>query len=191
MEKSIWHDDPVLAPLLTAVRADTDAAGLLLSGSRGAGVHHDKSDYDVEWVLTDKAFDLRWERGEPLHMRQLPIDPRLDVTYTCIRELARIAARAGWELPAYTTAIVLYDQNGYLTRVLREMVAMPADRANADVVTWFMPTYMPSIAPSRHGGTEMCWESNYKPVSPSCISYACSLRWSNAGHPITTTFRHS
>lgn len=137
MDRSPWLDDPILAPLLAAIRADPDAEGLLLSGSRGAGVHDHESDYDLQWVLADSAFDQRQERGEPLHIRHHPIDSRLDVSYTCLRELRVIAARASWELPAYTTAVVLYDHQGHLTSLLHDMIIVPADRANTDVLGWF------------------------------------------------------
>ncbi len=137
MDHSPWQDDPILVPLLAAIHADPDAEGLLLSGSRGVGVHDHESDYDLEWVLADTAFDQRQSRGEPLHMRHHPIDSRLDVSYTCIRELRALAARASWELPAYTTAVVLYDSHGHLTSLLQEMIFVPTDRASADVVGWF------------------------------------------------------
>ncbi len=137
MVYSTWQDDPVLLPLLSLVRADLESEGLLLSGSRGAGVHDQESDYDLEWVLTDTASDQRRERGEPLHLRHHPLDSRLDVSFTCLRELAAIAARASWELPAYTTAIILYDRAGRLSDCLEAMLTILPQRADADVLGWF------------------------------------------------------
>src|SRR5262249_9561880 len=54
-----WGNDPVLAPLLAAAAVDPEVEGLILSGSRGAGIHDAESDYDIEWVLTDAAYDRR------------------------------------------------------------------------------------------------------------------------------------
>lgn len=137
MESSDWLHDPVLAPLLAEVRADPETEGLLLSGSRGAGVHHQESDYDLEWVLNETAFDQRRERGDPLHLPHHPLYPRIDLSYTCPRELVALAAQAGWQLPGYTTAVVLYDRSGCLAPLLQEMVTIPAERANADLLGWF------------------------------------------------------
>jgi hypothetical protein len=90
--------------LIAAAMADPEIEGLLLGGSRGAGVDDADSDYDLIWVLADQAYDWRAERGESLHIKQDPGQPLLDVSFTCLRELARIAARVSWELPGYATA---------------------------------------------------------------------------------------
>jgi hypothetical protein len=137
MSQNEPQDDPALAPLLALVRADPSSEGLLLSGSRGAGMQDEASDYDLVWVLTDAAFDERQRRGEPLHLHAHPLDPRLDVSWTCLRELTALAARGGWELPAYATAVTLYDRQGKLALVLRDLVTMPEERARADVLAWF------------------------------------------------------
>jgi len=132
-----WNIDPVLAPLLAAAATDPEVEGIVLTGSRGAGVHDHESDYDIAWVLHDAAFDQRRARGEPLHLRQHPFDARLDVVYTCLREFDRILAEASWELPAFATAHVLYDKMARVAHKIDAMTLMPADRAHADVLGWF------------------------------------------------------
>jgi Domain of unknown function (DUF4037) len=132
-----WAGDPLLQPLIAAAMADPEIEGLILGGSRGAGAHDAESDYDLVWVLADQAFDRRAERGESLHIRHDPGQPPLDVSYTCLRELARIAARASWELPGYATAHVLYDRTGQVAQAIQAMVTMPEERARADVLGWF------------------------------------------------------
>jgi len=47
MSQSEPQNDPALAPLLALVRADPSSEGLLLSGSRGAGMQDAASDYDL------------------------------------------------------------------------------------------------------------------------------------------------
>jgi hypothetical protein len=133
----VWANDPMLAPLLAAAAADPEVEGVILSGSRGAGVDDAESDYDLEWVLTDAAYDQRAERGEQVHLSQDLDQPLLDVSYTCLRKLAQIAADASWPLPGYTTARILYDKVGHVTQALQEMVTIPEERAGADVLGWF------------------------------------------------------
>jgi hypothetical protein len=137
LSNTTWHADPVLAPLLAAARADPEVEGVLLGGSRGAGVHDHESDYDLAIVLTDAAFERRRVRGDLLHIRQHPIDPRLDVTYTHLQALESIIRRASWELPGYATAQILYDKTGRLAEIVQAMITMPAERAHADVLAWF------------------------------------------------------
>jgi hypothetical protein len=130
-------DDPILQPLIASAVAEPDMLGLLLSGSRGAGMDDAESDYDLEWVLTDAAYDRRVERGEQLHPSRDPDRPLLDMSFTCPRELSRIAAEAGWQLPAYATARILYDKTGALTQILQAMATVPEQRARADALGWF------------------------------------------------------
>jgi hypothetical protein len=132
-----WATDPILQPLIAAAAADPQIEGVILSGSRGAGVEDGESDYDLEWVLTDAAFDWRTECGEQMHVSRDLAQPLLDISYTCLRKLAQIAADASWPLPGYTTARILYDKTGALSQALQAMVTMPEQRARADVLSWF------------------------------------------------------
>jgi hypothetical protein len=47
--------DPVLAPLVRGAAVDPETLGVVLSGSRGAGLGDADSDYDVVFVLTEAA----------------------------------------------------------------------------------------------------------------------------------------
>lgn len=137
MQSALWLADPVLMPLIAAAHADPACCGLLLSGSRAAGIHDNESDYDVVWVMDDAAFAARCARGEPLQYNPHPLHHRLDVVFSSVHELAAITARASWELPGYATAVVLYDQDGRLSRQLAAMQTIPIERAQADVLAWF------------------------------------------------------
>src|SRR6478735_5165100 len=48
----------VLEELIEEVNADPESIGLILHGSRGAGVHGADSDYDLVRVVTDDAYSV-------------------------------------------------------------------------------------------------------------------------------------
>lgn len=138
-------DDPVLTPLLCGASEDADTLGVILSGSRGAGLGDAHSDYDVVFVLTEAALAARQGRGEPLHVRQLTpagaggplVDKQADLTYTTLDRLAALAASPGWQTYGYVAARVLLDKTGEVARALAAIAAMPEARARADVPAWF------------------------------------------------------
>jgi hypothetical protein len=126
-----WAEDPVLRPLLAQGAADPDTLGLILSGSRGAGVAVPDSDYDLLWVLTDDAYERRRdaappEAGPPF-VREV-----VDIRYSCPSELSRVAANPGWWTHGYVTARILLDKTGDVSEAVRLITTMPADRAKAD-----------------------------------------------------------
>jgi hypothetical protein len=137
MTQTDWACDPVMQPLIALAHANPEVDGLILSGSRGAGVHDAESDYDVEWVLTDQAFAERVANGDDLRIPHDPDQPWLDIGYTCCRVLAQIAADASWPVLGYATAQVLYDKTGRVTEVVRAMGTLSEERAQTDVLTWF------------------------------------------------------
>src|SRR5690349_580196 len=92
--QTAWASDPVIQPLIAIARTNPEIEGLILSGSRGAGVHDAESDYDLEWVLTDQAYDQVAARGGEMRVPKDPNQPWLDIGYTCCRILAQIAADA-------------------------------------------------------------------------------------------------
>jgi hypothetical protein len=137
MSQTAWADDPVIQPLIAAARANPELEGLILSGSRGAGVHDAESDYDLEWVLTDAAYTQRAAHDDEMRAPKDPDQPWLDIVYTSCERLAEIAAAADWRLSGYTTAQVLYDKTGQVTQLLRAMGTMPQEQAHAAVLGWF------------------------------------------------------
>lgn len=137
MTQTNWASDPVMQALIALARTNPEIDGLILSGSRGAGVHDAESDYDVEWVLTDQAFDDRVARGEDTRVPHDANQPWLDSGYTCCRILAQIAAEASWPVSGYATAQVLYDRTGHVTEVVRAMGTIAEEHAHTDVLNWF------------------------------------------------------
>jgi Domain of unknown function (DUF4037) len=154
--------DPVLAPLLRGAAADPEALGVVLSGSRGAGLGDAGSDYDVVFVLTEAALAARQERGEPLRVRRLAASgaggplPRkdADLTYTSLSRLAERAAAPGWQTYGYVAARVLLDKTGEVGRALAAIAAMPEEAARVDARAWFdasLNAFYRSLKASRRG----------------------------------------
>jgi hypothetical protein len=138
MNETSMTEDRVLQRLIGDAAADPSTVGLILSGSRGAGCAGQESDYDIEWVLTDAVYAERQERGEPLSLSKTRLDGQpADLSYTCPRELERIAANPGWWTPGYATARVLLDKTGEITPALERIAAMPEEKAKADAGGFF------------------------------------------------------
>jgi hypothetical protein len=132
-----WNSDPVLQPLIALARASSEIEGLILSGSRGAGVHDAESDYDIEWVLSDQAYTDRLTHGEALRLPYDPERPWLDGAYTSCAKLAQIAAEASWPVGGYLTAQVLYDKTGRVTELVQAIGTLSEEQAQRDVLGWF------------------------------------------------------
>src|SRR5579875_2370295 len=132
------RDDPVLCEIVAEARADPTTIGIILSGSRGAGCAREDSDYDLGWVPCEDAWRARKEQGQSLHPKDArPGQPETDIWYTTLPELERLAAEPGWWTPGYVTARVLIDKTGDVSRVLQAMIALPAERTQADVAAWY------------------------------------------------------
>jgi hypothetical protein len=131
-------NDPILAGLIREALDDAEAVGLLLSGSRAAGMATPTSDYDVYWVLSDAEYDRRQAAGVPLRARRYPAGhPYVDLVYVCQRDLERLPSTPGWWTYGYATARVLVDKTGAVTRALEAIATMPEEKARADVAGWF------------------------------------------------------
>lgn len=132
-----WNSDPVLQPLIALARASPEIDGLILSGSRGAGVHDAESDYDIEWVLSDQAYTERIIHRESLRLPHYPQRPWLDGVYTSCETLKQIATEASWPVGGYLTAQVLYDKTGQVTKLVQAIGTLSEEQAQRDVLNWF------------------------------------------------------
>ena len=156
-----WQGDAVLGPLLRQAAGDEGTLGVLLTGSRGAGLADEHSDYDVIFVLTEDAFAARKARGEPAHVRDLdlgspgsPGGKRADLSYTTLRRLADLAARPGWRTYAYVASKVLLDKTGEVTRAVAAIAAIPEAQAQADVPAWldaYLNAFYRALKAARRG----------------------------------------
>lgn len=144
--------DPLLDQLIRRAAARSDTIGLILGGSRGAGLGDQWSDYDVEWVLTDAAYQQRQGDAAPLDPAEA--DPRFDLSYTCPAELARIAAAPGWWTPGYAAAQVLLDTTGQVAAALESIVALSPEQADEQAASGFdayLNAYYRSLKAWRRG----------------------------------------
>src|SRR5579884_3413830 len=128
-----YDDDPVLAPLLSQAREEFDTLGIILHGSRGAGVGQADSDYDLDWVLTDAAYDRKKAEGaltiEPVFDEERKV---IDAEYTSPAVLSQVPSRTEWMVPAYATAEILLDKTGELADIVRRMTTMPEEQARGE-----------------------------------------------------------
>lgn len=126
--------------MLREAAVDSRTLGVILSGSRGAGVEDEHSDYDVILVLTEEALAARKERREALHVRELDPDDAgrklVDRSFTSLGQLAELAAKPGWRTYAYSASQVLLDKTGEVKRALDAITAMPEEQARLDVRAW-------------------------------------------------------
>ncbi len=139
MQPYVWQADRAIQPFVNAAAEDADTVGLLLSGSRSAGLADAESDYDLYRVVSDEAYDRRHEQGQPPKVT-LPASAgraSVELMYTCPRRLAELAAQPGWWTAGYATAQVLLDKTGQIAPLLAAMRTLPDDRARADAAAWF------------------------------------------------------
>ena len=129
---------PDLLDVLTAEAiADPDTLGLILHGSRAAGVERPDSDYDLLRVVTDESFAERKEQGTLRDHRRAAGSPMADVAYICPDRLRRAAEQFDGYTGMYVTAKVLVDETGEVARLLGEIVA----RANLHAWEEIAETY--------------------------------------------------
>jgi len=122
----------VLEELKSEVESDPDSLGLILHGSRAAGVHGPDSDYDLVRVVTDSSWAERRERGE-LREKRSGDGPGADLVYTCPERLTAHAGSPDGYTGMYVTARVLVDKEGRVGTLVQEIRDSAGRLARADV----------------------------------------------------------
>lgn len=125
---------PVFEPTAAAVRdwaARPDVLGVLHVGSKSRGHGDERSDDDLEVLLTDDAFAaLAPAACHALRLEGEPDAPRMiwDAQYLARSELAR-KARSHVDLDRwpYERAVVLFDREGMLPALVAAVAAMPPE----------------------------------------------------------------
>lgn len=118
----------VLDELAAEVTDDPDSVGLILHGSRAAGVHGPDSDYDLVRVVTDASYAARHERDELREKR-----PGLDIVYASPERLRVHAASTDGYTGMYVTAQVVVDKDGEVGALVREISEGAGRLARADL----------------------------------------------------------
>ena len=122
----------LLDEISNEVRDDPDSLGLILHGSRAAGVHGPESDYDLVRVVTDTSYAARRERGE-LREKRFGVGPGADVVYACPERLRAHAATPDGYTGMYVTAHVVVDKDGQVAALVREIDEGAGRLARADL----------------------------------------------------------
>ena len=117
----------VLDELVEEVAADPDSIGLILHGSRAAGVDGPGSDYDLLRVVTEESLAARgareWRAGPP----------KADVAYTSPERLRARADMTDGYTPMFVNARVVADTNGLVATLVEAIVANAGARAWDDL----------------------------------------------------------
>jgi len=142
----------VLDELVGEVTADPESIGLILHGSRAAGVHGPDSDYDLVRVVSDEAYTARRARNELREKRAGA--PRADIVYASPEQLRRYAASTDGYTPMFVTAQVVADKNGTVAQLLDAIVAGAGARARENLEELYddyLNTFVRSIKAWRRG----------------------------------------
>lgn len=147
-------DDSVLSSLLKAARHDPATLGIILHGSRGAGVGDEESDYDLIWVLTEQEYQRRTGAGDRLEESTFRDGQKLlDIAYSCPQRLAD-PATPSWIIQGLATAKILLDKSGEVTQALSDLVTIPEEKARDEVAEMFdgyLNGFYRSIKAARRG----------------------------------------
>ena len=121
----------VLDELVREVAADPDSIGLILHGSRAAGVAGPESDFDLVRVVTDESYAARHDREELRERRPGP--PEADISYASPEGLLRRADATDGYTPMYVNAEVVADTDGRVAALVEAIVVNAGTRARDDL----------------------------------------------------------
>ena len=117
----------VLEEIVAEIAADPESIGLILHGSRAAGVHRPDSDYDLMRIVTDEAYPARATLREK---RRGADGLAADVFYSSPARLSELAERPDWQVGMLVTGRVLVD-SGPLTALVETTLARAGEHAHA------------------------------------------------------------
>lgn len=123
----------VLDQIAAEVAADPGSLGLILHGSRAAGVHRPDSDYDLVRVVTDADYAARQERGELRERKQAPGGPAADVVYSSPERMRLRAETPDGFTGMFATARVVADTDGEVSALVGAIVRRAGELARSDL----------------------------------------------------------
>jgi hypothetical protein len=146
--------DPYLAERIAAIERDPETVGLLLHGSRAGGEPRADSDYDLIQVVTQEAYDARWERSALLERIRGDGAPTADILYQTLSGIARYVEEPGWFTATYLSARILFDRTGELTAIvdrLRSEAGRIARANTPEAYDAYLNSFVRSMKAARHG----------------------------------------
>ncbi len=142
----------ILDEITAEVTSDPESIGLILHGSRAAGVHGPESDYDLVRVVTDASYAARLERGELRDKR--PGNPGADVVYASPERLRLHGEATDGYTPMFVTAQVVADTDGEVAALVEAIVANAGKRAREELDELYddyLNTFVRSLKAWRRG----------------------------------------
>lgn len=116
-----------LEELVGEVTADPESIGLILHGSRAAGVHGEDSDYDLVRVVTERSYAARRGRDQLRERRTGP--PAADIVYASPERLRQRAVTTDGYTPMFVNAKVVADTDGEVASLVQAIVENAGTRA--------------------------------------------------------------
>lgn len=119
----------LLEQIEAEVAADPESVGLILHGSRAAGVERPESDYDVIRVLTEAGYEARAAADDFRKLFEAEGSLSVDVAYTSIGRLRALVDAPDWRVGMLVTGRVLVDRAGELDALVAEIVRRAGEHA--------------------------------------------------------------
>ena len=117
----------VLDDLVREVTDDPDSIGLILHGSRAAGVDGPDSDFDLIRVVTGESYAVRRGREELRERRLGP--PKADISYASLERLRLHADATDGYTPMFVNAKVIADTDDRVAALVEAIVMNAGARA--------------------------------------------------------------
>lgn len=128
--------DPVLDELAREAAADDATVGLILHGSRGAGVARNDSDYDLISVVRDDVYEQRRADERLLEVERRG-QARVDRLFQSPARLAWIAEHPDWYTSTYLNVDVVVDKGAVVASALDSIRAAAHERAAARLADYY------------------------------------------------------
>ena len=121
----------ILDELIGEVTADPESIGLILHGSRAAGVDGPGSDFDLLRVVTEETYAAR--RADDQLRERRPGPPKADIAYSSRERLRLGAETTDGYTPMFVNARVVADTDGEVASLVAAIVANAGARAWDDL----------------------------------------------------------
>jgi predicted nucleotidyltransferase len=144
----------LLEEIAAEVERDPESLGLILHGSRAAGVHGAEPDYDLVRVVTDASCEGRRARGELREKRAGAATPAADVVYSSPGRLRARAESPDGYTSMFVTARVVADTDGTVGSLVETVVTRAGELARErldDVYDDYLNSFVRSLKSWRRG----------------------------------------